>query len=113
MEFLFFHKWIAAHPNLGTAFTIISVLLLLMSFFSKDFRAFMAVQWFTFAIESAKGASKILFQLIWIVMRFTGKAIKIFFVTLFGAFRAITTDFRKVKAHHRHERDKHRDDPLL
>ncbi len=113
MEFLFFHKWIAAHPNLGTAFTIISVLLLLMSFFSKDFRAFVAVQWFTFAIESAKGAAKILFQLIWVLLLFIGKVIKIFFVYLFGAFKAISGDFRKVSAHQRRERDKHRNDPLL
>lgn len=113
MEFLFFHKWIAAHPNIGTAFTIISILLLLMSFFSKDFRAFVAVQWFTFAIESAKGLAGILFKVIWAALLAIGKVIKIFFVYLFGAFYAISTDFRKVREHRRHERDKHRDDPLL
>lgn len=112
MEFLFFHHWIAQHPNIGTFVTIISVLLLLMSFFSKDFRAFVAVQWFTFAIESAKGLANILFKILWQMLLLLGKAIKIFFVYLFGAAGAISADFRKVREHRRLTQNQDRDDPL-
>jgi len=67
MEIILFHHWLSKHPNIGFYVTIFSVIMLAASLFSKDFRTFMVVQWFTFAIESSKAAVQAVVKLIGLI----------------------------------------------
>lgn len=112
MEDILFHHWLVHHPNIGFFVTIFTVIMLFGSLFSKDFRTFMVVQWFTVAIESAKALVQLVVKAItWLFMMLL-KGLKILLVLLFTSLGRISADHRQIKKVRKIKRVSDHDDPL-
>ena len=112
MEDILFHHWLVQHPNIGFFVTIFSVLALFASLFSKDFRTFMVVQWFTFAIESAKALVRGIAKAIGWVLFVIFKGFKITMVFLFTSVGRIAADHRQIKKIQHAKNNADKDNPL-
>lgn len=112
MEDILFHHWLVQHPNIGFFVTIFTVFALFASLFSKDFRTFMVVQWFTFAVESAKALVQgIVKALVWF-LKILFKAFKISMVYLFTSLGRILSDHNQIEKIKRRKKLTDHDDPL-